>query len=419
MRALACLAFALPLVACGSIPATTDGGGDGDAGPDAAADPCMATSVSLEQFFTCVNRAACDLISDCFGSSTELMNCDDLPINLFDGLSIQSARAILDHDVTSGRAQWNPTEAAACLARLHQRSCALLKTNDDFLDGCHAIVGNVLDGAACQAGFECATDGARCEAPMGGTTCGSQVCRKPAATGQPCTGGAFCGPADHCVRRIVGGTDLSVCQPGTAGSACDRGDDCDPDLFCNGGLNDGSASGTCTAAKPAGAICRDDRECQGQLMCVGETSTTTGTCRDTRAPGAPCDDLFSCFGHQYCAGAANTVGTCTPAIGVGAACGTSAGQPWCGATLACEGGMCGGAGTVGAPCTRSSDGVFAADPNGCNTGLHCSNAISGGTSGTCEAPLPDGRACRNDDHCQHGYCDPTTSVCGAIPVCSL
>lgn len=419
MRLVATLLVAVPLVAaCGEVPpAVIDAPG---ADVDAAVGGCAASSLTVDEFFVCVSRAACALIDDCFGSTTTHLDCDHLPINLFDGLTTTAARRLLDDSVARGRAQWNPTAAATCVARI-TGGCELMKSNADLLAECGAIVGNVNDGAACQADFECATAGARCEAPAGGEACGAMVCRKPAATGQSCANGGFCGPADYCVfeRDTASGADVSVCDSGAAGRPCDGGSDCDPGLFCNGGHDDSTAAGTCTTSKPAGSICSDDRECLGELLCVGETATTTGVCRDVRAQGATCDGIFGCFGHQYCDGPSGGPGTCRPALGVGQPCGIALGRPWCGATLACDGGSCQPAGAVGATCTRGSDGVFASDPNACSTGLHCSNEITMATTGTCAAPLGDGAACGSDDHCTSGYCGPTTRVCGPVPVCSF
>ena len=74
---------------------------------------------------------------------------------------------------------------------------------------------------------------------------------------------------------------------------------------------------------------------------------------------------------------------------------------------------------MGATCTRSSDGVFASDPNSCSTGLHCSNEVSGAATGACEGPLGDGAACNSDDQCTAGFCDPNSRLCGPVPLCSF
>ncbi len=419
MRIVAALLLAVPLVtACGEVPpAPIDAGGDDG---DSAAGGCGASSLTVDEFFVCFSRAACALVDDCFGSTTTHLDCDNLPLNLFDDLTQVAARRVLDDSVARGRAQWNPTAAAGCIARI-TGGCELMKNNSDLLAQCGAIVGNVNDGAPCQADFECATAGARCESPSGGQACGSQVCRKPAATGQSCANGGFCGPDDYCVfeRDTATSMEISVCEAGTAGRPCDGGEDCDPGLFCNGGRDDGSAAGTCTGSKPAGSICSDDRECQGELMCVGETASSTGICRDVRVAGAACDGIFGCFGHQYCDGPSGGPGTCRPVPGVGAPCGIALGRPWCGATLACDGGSCQPAGAAGATCTRSSDGVFASDPNACSTGLHCTTEITMTATGTCEAPLADGAPCGSDDNCAAGYCDQASRRCGPVPLCSF
>ena len=225
---MAALLVAVPLVtACGEVPPAVE-----DAGIDSAADGCAASSLTVDEFFVCFSRAACSLIDDCFGSSTTHLDCDHLPLFLFNDLTQVAARRMLDDSVARGRAQWNPTAAASCVARI-TGTCELMKSGGDLLAECGAIVGNVNDGAACQADFECATAGARCESPSGGQACGSKVCRKPAATGQSCANGGFCGPADYCVskRDTATNMDISLCESGAAGRPCDGGNDCDPGLF--------------------------------------------------------------------------------------------------------------------------------------------------------------------------------------------
>ncbi len=403
--------------ACGEVPTAVDGGSDGGVdAADAGVDPC-AGPLTPDEFITCVSQAACGLVADCFGSAVGHLDCDVLPINVFDGLELPAARRVLADSLARSRATWDPAAAASCLLPL--RGCGLIKSENDLLDGCAAITGRIADGAPCQAAFECRTAGAECRSTGASEdTCGATVCVRPAGTGSSCAGGAFCGVGDHCVRRFTGGLDQSTCESGATNRPCDSTSNCDTGLFCAGGLDDGTAAGTCAASGPAGTPCSEDRECQGELLCVGETSTTSGTCRDVRAPGAACDQLLGCFGGQACTRAGTTgLGTCGPAPTIGGACGVFSGTPWCGVTLACDG-TCQPAGDVGATCTRSGDGIFSNQADGCNTGLHCSNAITGTPSGQCAAPRAAGQACTSDGQCTTGYCDGTTRTCAPYPLCA-
>ncbi|MEZ4400341.1 MAG: Dickkopf N-terminal cysteine-rich domain-containing protein [Kofleriaceae bacterium] len=332
------------------------------------------------------------------------------PIQLFEKPAAGRGHALADRQPRAAGSS-GPGRRQGLPDLIADGTCRLTSSNDNPLADCAATIGNVTDGQTCQADFECATPGARCVDPSGGQTCGpTRVCRAPAAIGQSCAGSAFCGTGDRCVRRI----NLSTCDTGAAGRPCDGNQDCDFGGFCNGGNNDGTASGICTAAKPVGAICRGDRECNDS-RCVGATSSTTGFCRDVRQPGSPCDNPIGCWGNQYCAGPAGGPSTCVPALTEGAACGTANGQPWCGVTLACEGGACKTPGGVGATCTTSSDGIFTTSPDGCNAGLFCSNAVTMAASGTCEPPRADGGACTSGAHCASGYC--ANNQCAQFPVC--
>lgn len=419
MRSLAVgLVAATALAACGDIPSVSDAGVD--APIDATPDPCDATSLSTEQFLTCVSLTFCEVLEDCMGSDTAHLDCANLPLVIFDDLLPNSLLRVLENSTAAGRTQWNPQAASVCLANLRDARCELFAKNvGNDIFNCGAIVGNVTDGQPCQADFECATEGAVCVNESGASGCGARVCKRPASVGESCSS-LQCRPGDHCVRTFVAstGTDTSTCRTGAAGAPCDRNGDCDRNLFCNGGLNNQTAAGVCSASKPVGSICKDDRECLGELMCVGETGTADGFCTDTRVAGAQCDSPQGCLGHQQCIGPQSAIGTCMPAVGPGDACVTSGGQSFCGFTLACDRGTCGLAGALGDPCTSNAQsGVFAPNPNGCSGTLFCSTEIVGGANGTCEEPRLDGQGCGNNDHCVSGYCDRTANACAPIPVC--
>lgn len=421
------LAFALlAIAACGEIATSSDAGIDSI---DAAVDPCIQAAVSIDDFFVCLSRGVCDAYEDCGGSDTAALDCDNLPLQIFGDLSPTPLKTVIHDAVDSGRAQWDPAAAAACLATLKTARCSVFKASDIF-ESCHAIVGFVNNGQPCQNDIECATPGAQCVAPVGGSTdpCLGFTCKAPVPAGQLCTADSFCRPEDRCVmRRGPNGNDISTCSTGEAGQACDRDNDCDRNLFCNGGLNDGTVAGICTNAKAAGATCRVDEECTGELVCVGNFGASNGTCRDVRPAGASCDRdaLDSCHGFQFCDAAADALGTCHAAPLAGAACGTVNGMPaFCGFFMACETGMCRPVGDVGEPCTNS--GGFGGDADGCNLGLFCDNEATMAPTGACQAPQANGAACKPDNSgnrigtsrmCASDWC--ANDLCVEFPTCNF
>jgi hypothetical protein len=429
-----CLSLGLTRGACGEIiPLTPDAATDAME-IDAVEDICEKSSLTVEEFFTCVGRGVCEVYSDCIGSDTTFLNCDDIPINVFGGLNPTAAKVVIDAAVAAGRTTWNPTAAKACADALTGGGCALFKNESDPFEVCGALTGAVNNGQLCQNDIECATQGAQCEinptVPFPGNQCTDYTCRAPVPAGQMCTNGAICRPEDKCVS-IFQGADISVCRTGEAGQQCDNDDDCDAGNFCNGGLNDRTAMGICTTAKAAGATCKTDEECMGALACVGNFGAVNGICRDVRQPGAMCDTnsfFYSCHGHQVCeTTAANTVGACRPAPNLGQACVNVNGAGYCGFFLACENGLCREPGAIGEMCSRST--VFGGglgDPNGCNLGLFC-NIPSGQTMGTCAAPLANGMACARDEWCDSDSCmgampgsnPPVPGTCATYPTCTF
>ncbi len=320
----AALSVCLTFGACGEIiPIEPDAQTDAQE-IDANADICAKSSLTVDEFFTCVGRGVCAVYADCIGSDTTFLNCDDIPINVFGNLNPTAAKVVIASAVAAGRTTWNPTAAKTCADALTGVGCALFKNESDPFDACGALTGAVNTGQLCQNDIECATTGAQCEinpsVPFPGNQCTDYTCRAPVPAGMMCTGGAICRPEDHCVRKIMG-ADISFCATGEAGQACDGDDDCDQGAFCNGGMDNGTAMGICTNAKAEGATCKTDEECMGELSCVGNFGAVNGICRNVRTAGATCDTnnfFYSCHGHQVCTTtAANTAGTCGPAPGLG------------------------------------------------------------------------------------------------------
>ncbi|HVK74363.1 MAG TPA: Dickkopf N-terminal cysteine-rich domain-containing protein [Kofleriaceae bacterium] len=430
MRQICVVAAILMIAACGEVPQQTI-----DAAPetDAAVDPCTQPELSIDDFFVCLGRSVCDVYEDCFASDTSFMNCDALPLQVFGRLSPEPLKVVIKDAVESGRAQWNPAQAKACIDLVADNAngkCSIFKNDGDVFATCGAVVGNVTNGQPCQNDIECATQGARCENQTGsGDQCTGYVCRAPVAAGQMCINGAFCRPGDHCVaRRAPGGADSSICATGASGEVCDRDADCDVGLFCNGGTGDSTAAGICTAAKPAGATCRVDEECASDLLCVGNLGGANGTCRDVRTPGAMCDRNASseasangCWGRQYCDASTTAVGTCKPAPSVNEACGTIDGTPtFCGFFSPCEMGSCRAPGNLGDPCTTSSN--FGSE--GCNLGLFCDRDLTMAPTGICQERLANGSQCRPNSSnmttgasrmCLSEWC--SNGVCTDFPTC--
>jgi hypothetical protein len=416
------------LAACGEvIPLDPDAAVDaGDI--DAVPDPCEATALSVDDFFTCLSRGICTIYEDCVGTDTAHIDCDNIPIDIFGNLSPTQAKVVIADASAAGRVQWNPTAAKACFDMLTTRGCAVFKNDVNPLDQCNAVMGAVNNGALCQSDMECATAGARCVQRSGGGTnqCLDYICQAPVATGAGCASAsnAFCRRQDRCVYRFVSPTDVSFCATGDAGAQCDDDEDCEQGLFCNGGLGTGTVMGVCTPAKAVGSICKTDEECTGELACVGNFGAITGTCRDVRTAGAVCDtnNLSSaCHGHQSCeAPSAMATGICRAAADLGQSCNLMNGvASWCGLFMSCEGGLCREPGAVGDTCTASNFfGGFSTNPNACNLGLFCDRDLTGQPSGTCRAGQANGAACTRESHCDSQYCNNGTS-CAVYPTCDF
>jgi hypothetical protein len=430
-----CLSLGLTLGGCGEIiPLTPDAQTDAME-IDAVGDICEKSSLTVDEFFTCVGRSICGFYGDCVGSDVSSLNCDDIDIEIFGGLEPTAAKVVIAAAVAAGRTTWNPTTAKACLDALTGTGCALFKNNGDPFAACGALTGAVNNGQLCQNDIECATPGAQCEinptVPQPGNQCTDYTCRAPVPAGNMCTGGAICRPEDHCVSFFQG-ADISVCRTGEAGQQCDDNGDCDRGNFCNGGLGDRSAAGICTTGKAAGATCKTDEECMGELACVGNFGAVNGICRDVRPPGAMCDNnnlAYSCHGNQVCnTTAVDMVGTCGPAPSLGQTCVMVNGAGYCGFFLACENGLCREPGAVGEVCTRSTffGGSSLRDPNGCNLGLFCNKPV-GQTMGTCADPLANGQSCLNENWCDSDSCmgampsstPPVPGTCATYPTCTF
>lgn len=416
----------LAVAACGEIASNApDAAVDADDADDANTDLCAQTSLSVDDFFVCVSRAVCNFYEDCVASDTAHLDCTAIPINVFGGLEATAAKTVIADAVAAGRTQWNPTAAKACVDLITNGTCALFKNDGDVFNSCTALLGAVNNGQPCQNDIECATPGAQCrqlsETP--GNQCTDYVCQAPSPAGGSCASNSFCLPGDHCVYRVSASADVSTCGSGAANQACDDDEDCDRGLFCNGGLDNGTAAGVCTAAKAAGSTCFTDEECASELACVGNFGNASGICRDVRQAGALCDTnnlLSSCYGHQTCEStSANVIGQCNPASDLGGTCNTYNGQPtWCGLFMSCEQGTCHAPGIVGETCTNVNVfGGISTNPDGCNLGLFCDAELTGTSTGLCRAAQSNGSPCNDGDQCAGETC--TAMVCTEYPTCDF
>lgn len=430
MRKLVLGVAALALSACGEvIPIATDAAVDAQE-IDAVEDVCTKSQLSVDEFFTCLSRAVCAVYSDCIGSDVSFINCDEIPINVFGDLRPTAAKVVIAQAVAAGRTQWNPMAAKQCVDMLTANGCSIFKNDSDVFARCTALTGAVNNGQLCQNDIECATPGARCEQTpnTNGNPCTDFTCRAPVPAGTMCINGAFCRPEDHCVYRFQG-ADISVCSAGNPGDLCDSDEDCDLGNFCNGGMNNGSAMGICTAAKAAGSTCKTDEECMGELACVGNFGAVNGICRDVRVANAPMCDAnsfaYACHGHQVCeTPGSNMIGMCRPAANLGQTCNVMNGvASYCGFFMSCEGGLCREPGALNEMCTVSSSfgGGGFANPNGCNMGLFCDIDVTGQPSGVCREPQDNNATCTRDSNCDSDYCAPgaTPRTCQTYPTCTF
>lgn len=427
MRKLVLGVVALALAACGEvIPLDPDAAVDAQE-IDAVPDPCDATSLDPPTFASCLARAVCSVYEDCVGSDTSHLDCEQLSIEIVGGLSPEQLKVMIMAGMAANRVTWNGTAAKACYDGLIGSNCSIFKNDGDPLAACGLTTGRVANGALCQNDIECQQPGARCEANTGGgaNQCIDYTCKPPAAVGAFCTNGAFCGIGDHCVPKNAGGTDISFCGAGTAGSMCDSDQDCDRGFYCQGGLDDRTAMGTCQMSKAAGASCRTDDECMGELACVGNFNAINGVCRDVRQPNAVCDNnsfLGGCFGHQTCENpGANMTGMCHAAPNLGQPCALRDGTAqFCGFFMSCEGGLCREPGAIGDPCSVST-GDISNNPAACNSGLFCDKDLTGQPSGVCRAAQANGSRCTQQNQCESDFCGGAmpNQTCMTFPVCTF
>jgi hypothetical protein len=283
------------------------------------------------------------------------------------------------------------------------------------------------DGKKCQKGRDCCSGhccNGTCQTCCADADCPTpnDLCKKAACAGGRCTAvvAVVCTAGDRC--HLTGTCDPTTGQctnpPAPAGTACDDGNMCTRNDFCDGA---GGCAGTSITCKPL-----------DQCHVAGTCDPATGTCSNPGAPnGTACDDGNACTqtdtcqngvcvgGNPVVCAAQDTchdVGVCDTTTGQcsnppkadGASCNDG---NLCTQTDTCQGGVCTG-----------TDPVVCAPPDQCHETGTCDEA-----SGTCVyqakpdgAPCTGTNLCFNTYSCQAGACVGTDPVvCTARDQCHL
>jgi len=91
-------------------------------------------------------------------------------------------------------------------------------------------------------------------------------------------------PRLEACEKVVAGTVA-------AGGECVSGEECEGDLYCK---QSSSCPGSCSTLEKAGALCREDSDCEGGLDCVD------GKCTAKPKTGETCSDTVDCGGVNMC-----------------------------------------------------------------------------------------------------------------------
>lgn len=284
----------------------------------------------------------------------------------------------------AGRVRVDSANAASCLSTFQAAAAACMDVDVAFnSSACQAaITGTVATGGACFADVDCAAG--TCDTSV---ACPG-VCIAFLTAGQPCTTGkAVCGLGLAC-----DGATGTCAQLSATGGPCP----CLPGNYCGVGTSDG-----------------------------GTSDAGTGTCVARKTSG-PCTIVDQCAFGTICAQA-----TCTPYVGVGAACvpspditacglgsycdpGTSKCVAWpvigqsCAVFPFCQTGYCDNGTSI---CTAlKAPGASCASPLECQPGNYCD--LLGDS--TCKLQKANGAACTVPSECQSQAC--TAGVCALGPV---
>lgn len=316
--------------------------------PDSAESP-DASLETIESFCPYYATAMASRLAECQGGTTAawmaIIERDKICDNLIKA-------------VNAGRAAYDKTQAAACLA--------VLPTSDCY------TAGRSRPGA--------------CAAVFVGTV--------------PADGDCY-GFAD-CQANLRCTSGFSVC-PGKCqalkglGETCDNQEDCIDTAGC--GFDEGAGHKICKARGAQGDTCLEiEPRCQPELWCFGRSDHSGScivpptTCTDC------CDENAACMPRSYCAPPAagpitpDNPGDCQARRHLGESCVAGAGNPPCENMTACIGGQCVLYAAIGESC---------ADGRPCLTGW-C--PASGDL--LCQPPLAPGANCTSNQQCGNGQCGP-------------
>ncbi|MDP6945677.1 MAG: hypothetical protein QF464_16120, partial [Myxococcota bacterium] len=247
--------------------------------------------------------------------------------SLAKGLIVDTLRHA-DAAVLSGRATFNESAAAECLAHF-EGGCGLgdaenIASPDHPCSPDRIVAGQVEAGLLCTDHFEC-QDTAFCDVAFGASF---GTCRPWTATGAPCNQDAACGPSGYCGN--AGTMGVCVASSGTLAPYCNSHGDCDAGQYC------ATAVGSCVDALTDGAVCQDDVFCSSGLCALG----TTQTCEAPGGLNELCTRDGDCGETGYCDDSPPDTHRCVTVtqLGIGERC--NVGAAACGDGLVCEDGLC-------------------------------------------------------------------------------
>ena len=271
--------------------------------------------------------------------------------------------------------------------------------------------------------------------------CGATACKTTCTIDTDCIGGDFCS-AGACVPKKANGATCAGTNQCTSGFCVDGfccNAACTASCTACSNAKTGGSNGTC-AAMTVGATdtrcvpappCGNTGKCAAAGACQLAPNTTS--CRTASCSTGTATAAANCNGAGTCPAPVTT--PCAPFICGATACTTTCTTSAnCAAGAQCTGGLC--VGCAGGTC--KANGVACAAGNECASGfcvdnvccnsacsgacMACSNAKTGGASGTCAAMTsgaPDARCvpappCGNTGNCAAGgACQlaPTTTSC--------
>ncbi|MDP1824278.1 MAG: hypothetical protein Q8L48_13575 [Archangium sp.] len=288
-----------------------------------------------------------------------------------------------------GRATFDATAAASCLAAVRNMTCT--NTSPPGYESCYAVFPGVVPlGGSCYSSTDCTSAG-YCNTSM---TCPGQ-CVARVALGQPATRDEQC-PANAqayggvCVARIALGQSCAPTGGVTDSHYCVDGATCDASDLC--------VTRTPTLLQGNGQPCNTTTlECGVGLNCIA------GTCAPYVTAGNACDSVRRCQWDLSC----NAANVCAAPAAAGATCGSGTGCRsglFCNIPTGMTTGTCATRRTVDQTCTYAG--------YECDLALFCT-ATATTMTGVCKAPYAPGAACRYDgsyQQCGAGYCTATSTV---------